>query len=291
MMLLSPEDVIKRMVQVYRVHWASMLRYVGLMFALALLFIILLVVGIITIIGLSFTATDPENLKNLFSATSGSFIVFILLLAALMIIVNAWLEIAFLRTTSRAVLNHEKISIGSELKHSRSFIWRFIGLNIVMGLIMVAPFLVIALAWALLRSGGLLDPGSSSMVSAYIGLGLGVVYSVLHIMYFSIAFGFSKVGMSVENWAIKESLQKSMQWVKGKWWAIFGRLFAAGIVLAVPYYVFSLLAGIDGFVGIFFALLTGIYYIGFLIPMIMIPELVLYHNLKGDLPTHVPHQK
>lgn len=290
-MLLSIENVINRMIQVYRVHWASMLRYIGLMLALGLLFIILLVVGVITVIGVSVSSTDPESLRNFFTAISGPFILFIILLFVVMIVLNVWLQIAFTRATSRAVLNHEKISIGSELKESRPLIWRTLGVGILVGLIAIFPFLIALGGWLILRLNEYFGAGPAVVSSLKLLLVLIGVYGFFHMIYFSITLCFSQIAVSVNGLGIKESLQKSAQWVRGKWWAIFGRLFCAGLILVVPYYVFSGLGYFQNFIGIFFNLVTVVYYIGILLPMSMIPSVLLYHNLKGDLPAHGPHQK
>lgn len=285
-MLISPLDLIKGMFQVYRQHWTSMLRYIGLLFALLLVFGILFVAGLFIIVG-SVSSGNPESLRGLFGAISGSLLVFLIVLFAAFTIANTWLQVGFVRTTSRAVLNQEKMGLGAELKQSRPFVWRTLGSGLLVGLIAGLPILLVLVAFAALRFSGFAIPGVTALLS-FLG-----IYSVLHVIYFAIVFSFSSTGIAVDGWGIKESLQKSKEFVKGKWWAIVGRFICVGLVLMVPYYIFLGLGSMQNAVGAFFSLVGMVYYIGFLIPMAMIPSVMLYHNFKGDLPAHhhTSHQK
>ncbi len=274
-MLLSPEDLIKRMVQVYRLHWASLLRYVGVTFGLFLLLGIFFIVGALLLLGFAL----PENsadLPRLFqSFFTLPFITFAVVFLIAAILLDTWLGIAVIRTTSRAVQNEEKISIGKEMKQSAPLLWKSVGSALLSGLIAGGPLLLSLLLWAIFKFMGF---GAENPMT-YVIILLGI-YGFFHLIYFGLKFVFSSLAVGIDHVGVVESLKKSSTLMQDRWWAVVGRLFCAGLVLLIPYYLFSFLIEIDGFIGIFFGLVTFVYYIGVLLPMSFIPSVILYHELK-----------
>lgn len=277
-MFLTAGGVVKRSIEVYRANFGSLMRYVGLLFAFGILAVVVLVIGLVSIIG--FQAPSAAGLFGLISNLSGSFIAFFIVWALVFFVLSLWLQIGFMRTVSRAVRAEPKITIGQELKQSRPLIARTFGSSILVGLITVLPFLIGIVGWTFTRTILLLG-NSGASAGAW-----GPIFTVLsfygffHMIYFSVRLGFSNLGVVVDGYGIKESLQKSSDLVKGRWWGILWRLFVAVLALIIPYYVLVLLSQIEGFVGIFFALVTFVYYILCLLPLAMIPSQVIYTSAK-----------
>ncbi len=285
-MFISAGGVVKRSIEVYRANFGSLMRYVGLVFGLGIVAVVVLVAGIAALVG--FQAPSAAGLFGIFSMLSGSLLVFLIIWALVFFLLSLWIEIAFMRTVSRAVLGQPKITIGEEWKKSRSLIARTLGTSIVMGFIVTLPFMVGIFGWMYTRLA--LSLGAQSSLSGVLGLifTLLSIYGFFHMIYFSVRFCFSTLGVVVDGYGIKETLQKSSALVKGRWWGIFWRMFVAVLALIVPYYVFALLGGIKGFVGIFFSLVTFAYYILCLIPLAMIPSQVIYTSAKESSPEKTP---
>lgn len=277
-MFLTAGGVIKRSIEVYRANFGSLMRYVGLSFAFGILAVVVLVIGLVSIIG--FQAPSAAGLFGLISNLSGSFIAFFIVWAIVFFVLSLWLQIGFIRTVSRAVRAEPKITIGQELKQSRPLIARTLGSNILVGLITVLPFLIGIVGWTFTNTIFLLGNSGASAGAWGSIFTILSFYGFFHMMYFSIRLGFSNLGVMVDGYGIKESLQKSSALVKGRWWGILWRIFVVVLALIIPYYILLLLSQIEGFVGIFFGLVTFVYYILCLLPLAMIPSQVIYTSAK-----------
>jgi hypothetical protein len=284
-MFISAGGVVKRSIEVYRANFASLMRYVGLVFGLGLLAVVVLVVGLFALVGLQ--APSAGDLMGIFSMLSGSLLVFLIIWAIVFFFLSLWVEIAFMRTVSRAVLGQPKLSIAEEWKQSRPLIARTLGTSIVIGFIVTLPFLLGIFGWMYTRLAPSLGAQSGALGLVFTLLS---IYGFFHMIYFSVRFCFSTLGVVVDGYGIKESLQKSSALVKGRWWGILWRMFVVMLALIVPYYILLFLGGIKGFVGIFFSLATFAYYILCLIPLAMIPSQVIYTSAKESSPEKTPAQ-
>ena len=277
-MFITATGVIKRSIDVYRANFGSLMRYVGLLFLFVIVAALILFVGIGGIFGTQLSrGTEVENLLGVLS---GSLITFLVIWAIVLFVFSFWLNIAFMRTVSRAVLNQPKIGIGEELKNSRSLIGRSLGTTILVSLITMLPFVIGLFGWVsvhsmFLRGGSGIVFGASNVIATLLAL-----YGFFHMFYFSIRFCFSNLAVIVDGCGIKEAMKKSSALVRGRWWGIFGRILLPVLALLVPYYLGAFLSQVQGFVGIFFALVTFVYYIFCLIPLAMIPSQVLYVSAK-----------
>ena len=279
-MLISAGGVVKRSIEVYRSNFGNLMRYIGLLFGLGIVAVITLVIGLASIIGLQASTASAGGLLNLVSNISGSFISFLVIWGVLFFLLSLWLEIAFMRTVSRAVLGQPKISIGEEWKQSRPLIWRTLGNSIVVALLAILPFMIGIIGWVSIRTMSAF--GGSVGVFRVLGLlfTLLSIYGFFHMLYFSIRLCFSTLGIVVDGLGIKEALQKSSALVKGRWWGILWRILVPVLAILAPYYVLLFLGQIKGFLGIFFALAAFVYYFFCLFPLAMIPSQVLYVSAK-----------
>ncbi len=277
-MFIAPVGVLKRSIEVYRANFGSLMRYVGLLFAFALAAIITLVIGLVAIVGLQVPSTT--GLLGLVAIISGPFISFLIIWGIVFFVLMLWLQIAFVRTASRAVHGQAKIGIGEELGQSRHLILKSLGGSLLVSLITGAPFFIGMVVWMVLSIAAVATGGAAVMGIVKIALVLLTLYGLFHMIYFSIRLCFSSLGIMVDGQGITESLRKSSALVKGRWWGVFGRVLLAILALMVPYYILFGLSQIGGFIGTFFGLMMFAYYILCLIPLAMIPSLVIYVSAK-----------
>ncbi len=279
-MFITAGGVVKRSIEVYRANFGSLMRYVGLLFGLGILAIVTLVAGIAAIIGFQAAPNLAMGPLGLLSLLSGTFFAFFIIWGIVFFILSLWIEIAFMRTVSRAVHGQSKISIGEEWKHSRPLIGKTLGVAILNGLIVMLPFLVGIVGWMVVRTMSVFGGSAGLFRSLGLLCTLLSIYGFFHMIYFSIRLCFSSLGVVVDGRGVVESLKESSALVKGRWWGVWWRMFVAVLALIVPYYVFLLLGQIQGFVGIFFGLVTFVYYIFCLLPIAMIPSQVIYVSAK-----------
>lgn len=102
------------------------------------------------------------------------------------------------------------LSIKEAYRQSKGFFWRYLGFTIVASLILLIGFLLLFIP--------------------------GVILLVW--------FAFSVFILVLDNAGIKESLDKSRAYVKGKWWAVFGRILFAALIAIVVMLPFSILAAL-----------------------------------------------
>lgn len=120
--------------------------------------------------------------------------------------------------------------------------------TVYVGLMLISAVINILMAIALILA---IDNGSLTVKSAYREsmkmfwsyLGLTIVSSVILFVGFllliipgiilSIWLAFSTFILVLERAGIKESLVRSREYVRGRWWAVFGRIIAIAIVLIV----------------------------------------------------------
>ncbi len=108
------------------------------------------------------------------------------------------------------VAENSALSIKEAYNQAKGFFWRYLGFTIVVSLILLVGFLLL------------------------------VVPFVILLVWFS----FSVFVLVLENTGIKESLDRSRAYVKGKWWAVFGRIMFVALIAIVAILPFSILAAL-----------------------------------------------
>ncbi len=289
-MIIAPKELVKGMFEVYRGHWTSMLRYVGLMFLSLIL--LGLIVGIPFAIFLrnAFLSGTGNIGTSILPAGLGYFAFFIIFALIAFVILNVWIQVGFIRTTQKAVLGQQKIGLGAELKESRPFVWRSFASALLVGLVSALPFYLgfiplFGLIFTLTDFGFLISPTTAFDFTIIFFL-LLTVYGFFHLIYFSVLFSFAPIGVATEGWGVRESLKKSKEMIKGKWWALFGRMLLSMLVIMLPLYILSAFVEMQNFVGTMSSLMSVVYVFGVAAPMGMIPSLMLYQSFKGDLAVH-----
>ncbi|MEX0913162.1 MAG: YciC family protein [Candidatus Paceibacterota bacterium] len=133
---------------------------------------------------------EPPQNAVMFSVTD--WIVFSLL-SLVMIVVNVLMGAALI-----LAIDNRSLTVPGAYKAAMPFFWRYLGLSILMGLILLVGFILLIIP--------------------------GVILSVW--------FAFATMVLILERSGIVGSLRRSREYVKGKWWGVFGRILVA-ILFAV----------------------------------------------------------
>lgn len=121
-------------------------------------------------------------------------------------VVNILMSVALI-----LAIDNRSLTVKEAYKGAASFFWRYLGLTIVM------------------------------MVILFIGFILFIIPGII----LSIWFAFSTFILILERSAIKEALSRSREYVRGRWWGVFGRVVVMTLILVVLTIVVS---GISAFI-------------------------------------------
>lgn len=120
-------------------------------------------------------------------------------------ILNIFMSIALI-----LAIQNNSLKITSAYKQSVSFVWRYFVMSIVMSVLLFIGFLLFIIP--------------------------GIILSVW--------FSFATFVLVIERGGIIDSLKKSREYVRGRWWAVFGRLIALGVLMIIIGLVISSLASV-----------------------------------------------
>lgn len=167
--------------------------------------------------------------------------IFILITLAV-VVVNIFMGIAL-----TLAVDNRSLTVAGAYRASRPFFWRYIGLSLLMTLILTIAFILLIIP--------------------------GVILSVW--------FVFATFVLILENGGVIESLKRSREYVRGKWWGVFGRLVAvtllAFLAMAVLFGVAAMLPGgqiVESVVGTVVGLILAPIMIGYMY--------LLYQDAKGQ---------
>ncbi len=96
----------------------------------------------------------------------------------------------------------------------------------------------------LTESKALFLPYLLTSILVVIVIMVGFVLFILPGIFLSIALGFYNYALILENKRGWDSAQRSKELVKGYWWAIFGRMFLFGLVIALLAAIFAGIIGV-----------------------------------------------
>lgn len=117
-------------------------------------------------------------------------------------------------------------------------------------------------------------------VSILVGIvvNLAMLLLVLPGIYLSILYNFYSFAVVLEGKKGWSAAVRSGELVKGRWWAVFGRVILTSVILMIPYVVISLLAGmIDERIVL---PVVNFVLILFVIPLMGGVQYLLYRHLK-----------
>jgi hypothetical protein len=161
----------------------------------------LLYVGILAVpMLLSYAAGLFMPSQNTAVATTAEWMIYMVLMVV-SVLASILMTIAF-----TLALDNPSLSVGQAYRSSLRFFWSYLGLSILMSLILIVAFILLVIP--------------------------GIIVSVW--------FSFATFVLILEGASIKDSLKRSREYVRGRWWGVFGRL----IVMTVIAFVLSAIFGI-----------------------------------------------
>jgi hypothetical protein len=163
-----------------------------------------------------------------------------MVMALLSGIVNVFMSIAII-----LAIQNNALTVMESYKQSMLFFLRYIGLSIVMSVLLFLGFLILIIP--------------------------GIILSVW--------FAFSTFVLVVERASIIDSLKKSREYVRGRWWAVFGRILLLGLVMLVISMIISGLSVAMPF-GILATALVAAFTM-LLAPFAVAYMYLMYQDLKG----------
>lgn len=154
-----------------------------------------------------------------------------LIIGLIVFILSIWMNSSFIYNS---IYKKKEMSVKETLKGGRRYFWRFLGLSLIVGLILIAPGFMLGVI------GGLLLFFNVSTVYM-ITYGIAFMIYIILIIWIFIYWLFSSYILIGENKKIIESLKLSKKLVYGKWWKTFGYMllfiiivvFAAVIILLI----------------------------------------------------------
>lgn len=123
-------------------------------------------------------------------------------LVVLYMVVSVLMSVALI-----IVIDKKAVTAKEAYKQSMKYFWRYVGLSILMSIILVIGFLLFIIP--------------------------GIIMSVW--------FAFATLILILENSTIVESMKKSREYVRGKWWQILGRLLAMSAFIIILQVLLSML--------------------------------------------------
>ncbi len=163
-----------------------------------------------------------------------------MIMALLSAIVNVFMSIAII-----LAIQNKSLTVMESYKQSMPFFWRYLGMSIILGVIIFLGFLL------------LIIPG----------------------IILSIWFAFSSFVLVAERTSIIDSLKKSREYVRGRWWAVFGRILLLGLAMLVISMIISGFSVVMPF-GILATALVAAFTM-LLAPFAVAYMYLMYQDLKG----------
>lgn len=229
----------------------SLMKIAAFAFVLQLaLSIITLLIGAGTFFGASSVGTGNSAVGG------GIFGVGILLLLGMLVVyalLYAWIQATYILNIRRDEADPDMHAIVAEAKPLIMPIW---GVSILAGLIIVAGFILLVI------------PG----------------------IIFSIWYSFAVMIVVLEGIRGNAALKQSKQYVRGRWWAIFGRIFVLFVIMAIiSAIVNGIFGGLGDYVGTFLSDAVSAF---ILVPFALCYQYLLYRAASRTVlaPMQMPDQ-
>lgn len=157
------------------------------------------------------------------------------------VIANVFMTIAF-----TLALRDPSHTVAGAYRAATTFFWRYLGMSIVMSVLIVIGFLL------------LIVPG----------------------IILSVWFTFAAFVLVLENQSIRGSLRQSREYVRGRWWGVFGRLIVLTLVALVISVLFGVVISLLAMGPAIDELILMIMNLA-LVPVMMGYMYLMYQDIKG----------
>jgi len=190
------------------------------------------------------------------------------------LIISFWVLVSGIKATAN-VVGGAPLDVMGTFRSTWKKLWGFFLVGFLSGLIEVGGLIISSALWGILA---LAFPLNSSINANPFGIAitvikviliLGALASLVFMFVFAVWFVFSQYVYITEGLGVRDSLRRSRDLVKGKYWQIVWRLFVFGIFTFLVQLVFGLIP----FVGTILTTLAGALFI--------LPTYLLYTELKS----------
>lgn len=200
-MLIKAGDIISKSIALYRENWKLFFSYILLFF---------IPTGVFQII-VAIMDQRPDTLWS---------VLFIVAMMVLLVLVNIWFSVAFVRAIARRYTGQDAKDVRSELETAKPLFWPAVLASILAGLIILG----------------------------------GMILFIIPGIIFSIWYAFVLYAVALDNNTATGSLKASKDLVTGRWWSVFWRLLAPGFVFGFLAVLLQWIVGFSTYLGVTFGL-------------------------------------
>ncbi len=179
--------------------------------------------------------TDPTLIV---SAFFGPWFIVIALFTIVLVFLGIWMSSSLIYNS---IYKKKIMGVGKSLEGGKKYFWKFFGLNLYIFLIFFVP--IILLAGIIGLSAYFMTVGAQNYSWALIAIILSAIAFIVYlffIIYLCIKWVFSPFILIGENKGVMESLRRSKEFVKRKWWITFLYALLIFLIIWVISFVISL---------------------------------------------------
>jgi len=283
--LVGIGEIISRSYHLYKQHFKILIEYVLLGFTVGAVAMIVQLAAIPIIIGSFLMAKYLGVILGLIT----------IIIDLALFVIGLWVNFSFIRTVSSLTIGLVPEPIMDTFKKTRPVLWKGFSASVMSGLIMVWPLMatlsLYAIASYILQVMGIM----SFALLLKIALVLLVLYSIIHFILYAVRLCFNTFHAVIYNTPAMKAIKTSAEIVRGRWWAIFGRIFVIGLIFIAGG---NLLSGIlsqigtsvGGAINILMILLSML--VSVLVgPFMLLAMLILFHSAEKNLTNQPPISK
>ncbi len=189
---------------------------------------------------------EPD-ISQIISLFTGPKFLLLAIVFIAMIFIGNWLYSSLIYNS---LYKKKTMSVRESLKGGKKYFWKFFGLMIIMFLVFSLPILVlVGIMFGILFFAQ--ASGIGLIILIVILFNLIIIGYLIFILYLVINWIFSVYALIGENKGVIESLRRSKELVKGKWWITFGYLLllilimiGISILFSIPAMIINLILSI-----------------------------------------------
>ncbi len=285
-MLPSIQQMLSQSWEAYKKNFRPLIRYM-ILSSLLIVGMVLLAFGILFALRFSGFVSPLPFVRVLPY-------VFGMIILSYLIYLSIKISVGFSMRMMQALKNEVVPSFRETLRQAKPFVWKFLGINILVGLISGLPIfigfigmLINATDWENYWEtyGNTFDMADLSNPKVLF-FGAIAVYGFFHALYFSTLYLPSVYGVIFDKKKVFESLTWGKSLVQGRWWSVFWRILAPALVYIVLELLFFAISSLlfitlgESIAQIFDFFATIFVIFAVMIPLIYLPEMILYENVK-----------
>lgn len=159
---------------------------------------------------------NPSSLGSDYSSILSVNPVFLIIIAIIYISIIFFMVWMYSSLIYNAIYRKKSMGLKESLTGGKKYFSRFFGLNLLVGLVVTIPIMVLLIINYIIFSSA----GSISTIINFVFVALIIAYSI-YLIKLLVNWAFSGFFLIGENKKIKESLNESKKLVRGQWWKTF----------------------------------------------------------------------